>query len=95
MHTCFTRQGCIRMGKDIFLLRSKFSGVHDLRARLSSTGARAAYVCSPSFTISYGMAVTVSIFTPSSIKPSRGPLGRRLVTGIFSARPRAQSNFNP
>ena len=51
-----------------------------------------AYVCRPSFTMSYGIAVTVSIFTPSSVKPSRGPWGRRLVTGIFSARPQAQCN---
>jgi hypothetical protein len=31
------------------------------------------------------MAVMVSMVTFSSVKPSRGPLGRRLVLGGFSA----------
>jgi hypothetical protein len=47
------------------------------------TTAPAAY-CRPSFTISYGIAVMVSMVTFSSVKPSRVPLGRRFVLGGFS-----------
>lgn len=44
----------------------------------------------PSLMISYGMAVMVAICTFIRENASRGPLGRRLVGGAFSAAQQGQ-----